>query len=275
METRQHQDRPLRHVGRSGIRPGHMGLSLALCALVGGCAFLDEFSFRHLREDLAPDPDPLVVIRSSNDGNKRAKALRNLHEPQATGGSQQDQDVIVKILTHSATHEAQALCRMAAIDSLRTFKDPRAVEAIKDAYYRAGSFNPETATVIRCQAMAALGEMGNPSAIDLLVRVLREPPVEGPDQDRQLKMDERIAAARALGRFQQYQGTAALVDVLRNEEDIALRTRAHQSLVSATGQELPPDAKTWADFLHNPASKPAVARQPGVGEKILELTGFK
>jgi len=251
------------------------GWVAALCLFQAGCTFFDEFSFRHIKEDyFTPDPDPLTVIRDSSDGNKRAKALRALREPNGNGGAKQDQDAIVKILTHCAANEPTALCRMAAIDALRSFKDARAVAAIKDAYYRAGSFNPETAVVLRCQCLSALGEMGNPAALDLLVRVLREPPVEGPDQDKQQKLDERIAAARALGRFRQEQATGALVTVLRSEEDVALRTCAHESLVSATGKELPADAEAWNQFMQNKDSKSPTVREPSFGDKILKLVGF-
>jgi hypothetical protein len=252
-------------------------MAAALLGL-GGCSFLDDFSLKRLNfEDFRDPPEPLSVIRNSKDGAHRARALRILKEPLANGGTQQDQDVVISVLNYSAANDSQALCRMAAIDSLRRFRDPRAADGLKDAYYRAGSFNPEVATVLRCQALQALGETGQPVAVETLVRVLREPPAEGPDVDRQQKLDERIAAARALGNFRQYQSTAALVEVLRKDEDVAMRACAHESLVSATGRELPPDAKVWSEFLHDPAraQDTATVRQPHIGQRILELTGWK
>jgi hypothetical protein len=247
---------------------------------LGGCAFLDDFSLKNIRNfdlsDYRDPPEPLQVVRKSKDGARRARALRCLKEPLLHGGTQEDQDVYVSVLNYSAAHDTQALCRMAAIDTLRQYRDPRAADGLKDAYYRAGRFNSDVATVLRCQALQALGETKQPAAVETLVRVLREPPAEGPDQDRQHKLDERIAAARALGYFNQYQSTAALVEVLRKDEDVALRGRAHESLVLATGRELPPDATVWAEFLNNPnARDSAPLRSPKIGEKILELTGFK
>jgi HEAT repeat protein len=245
---------------------------------LGGCAFLDDFDWRHPSLEQFRDPaNPLEVVRNSKDGNQRAKALRCIKEPLANGGTKDEQDVIVAVLNFSAGNDSQALCRMAAIDALRKFKDPRAVDGLKDAYYRAGSFNAEVAAVLRCQALQALGETGQQAALDVLVRVLREPPVEGPDQDRQLKLDERIAAARALGNFKHYQATSALVEVLRKERDVALRARAHESLVAVTGRDLPADATVWAEFLDDPAGKKALAQQPqpGLGGRILQLTGLK
>jgi hypothetical protein len=256
-------------------RPGGMlGVAAAILWLAG-CSNMDEFSIKKMNFEVFRDPEnPMEVIKTSKDGNLRARALRCLKEPKAAGGSQEEQDAVVAVLVYSASHEAQPWCRIAAIDSLRKFKDPRAADALKEAYYRAGSFQPETATMIRCLALSGLGETGQPSAVETLVRVLRAPPVEGPDQDRELALRERIAAAKALGRFPQYQATAALVEVLRTEEDGALRDNAHQSLVSATGKKLPPDAQAWADFLHSPESLNARPHQPRCGDRVLELTGF-
>jgi HEAT repeat protein len=249
---------------------------LAALVTAAGCAEMDEFSWRKMNFEVFREPEnPMQVIRESKDGSVRARALRCLREPLANGGSQEDQDAVVAVLNYSASHESQPWCRIAAIDALRKFKDPRAAEGLKEAYYRAGSFTPDTATAIRCQALQGLGETGQSAAAEVLVRVLREPPVEGPDLDRDLKLRERNAAARALGNFKQYQATAALVEVLRTERDDALRDNAHQSLVQATGRDLPADAVVWANFLHSPDSLNAPPRQPHLGDKILQLTGLK
>jgi HEAT repeat protein len=244
------------------------------CLAHAGCAnFWDEVTSRdfHFKEMFAPRPDPLWVVRNSPDGDKRAKALRALQEPLAHGGNAEEQEVVVQVLLYAASKDTQPLCRLAAIKSLRHFKDPRAAEGLKDAYYRAGSFNPETATVIRCQALEALGETANPAAVELLVQVLREPPVEGPDPDRQQKLDERIAAARALGHFKSYQATEALVGVLRTDQDVALRQRANESLQSATGKDFPADARAWSEFLHQPENQDALAARPGLTQRAIQL----
>ena len=140
------------------------GLAEAVLAvgLLGssGCAtFWDDVTSREFKfnEMFQPAAPPLQVLETSQDGDKRAKALARLKEPMRHGGTQAEQDTVVKVLVDSATSERQALCRIRALESLRSFHDPRAVEGIKEAYYRAGSFNPDMASVVRIQALEALG----------------------------------------------------------------------------------------------------------------------
>jgi hypothetical protein len=250
-----------------------------------GCAgWWDELTSRDHKWGSAfnmKKEDPILVLKESTDGDKRAKAYRALKEPKQYGGNDQDQDVVLKILTQGATVERQPLCRLGSISALRTFRDPRAVEILKEAYYKSGDapFSPDTTIVIKVQVLSALGETANPAAVELLVRVLREPPVVGTDEERQHKMDERIAAARALGRFRDPQAANALVEVLGKEKDVALRHRANDALQAATGQDLPPDAQKWQDYLQkNPLHGTEVVRDPGPVQKLISPivpTGFR
>jgi hypothetical protein len=260
------------------------GWSLLVGALlVGGmcgCVSWDDITDRDFKFNslFATKPPPLVVLKDSVDGDKRAKAFRQLREPKQHGGSDADQDYMIWILTRAACTERDALCRLAAIQTLEQFKDPRIATGFKDpdngkeyslqeAYYRAGSFNADIATNLKCAALMALGETGQPAAVDLLVKVLNEPHVEGAELDRR-KMEERIAAARALGHFKQYQATESLVTVLRSESNPALRNRAHESLEEATGKDLPPDATAWANYLHQtPNQAPS---EEHAGKKVLD-----
>src|SRR5262249_1323815 len=156
--------------------------------------------------------------------------FRELRESSEHCDTPQKREQVLTVLCTAVQTERTAWSRQAAVSSLRTFKEQRAAEALVQSYYKAAAFPPETANIIRCQALAALGEVGDPSAIDLLVKVVKEPPVEGPEQDKMQKMQERIAAARALGKFKQYQATEALVAVLKTEKDPSLRAGAHESL---------------------------------------------
>jgi hypothetical protein len=239
-------------IGR-GTRTALLALLLAAAGLgQAGCAgFVDDVTSSEFwkKNPFSPPPPPLEVLKSDTDGDHRARALRALTEPSQRGGSPQEQDMIVTILCTAANKERQALCRLAAVDTLAHFKDKRVVEALKEAYYGAGDFSPAEAAWLKCRALEALGEVGDPGAVELLVKVLKEPPVEGPDEDRQLKAEERHAAARALGKFKQppdrepSAAVAALSSVLKTEQkDIALRSCARQALEEATGRSLPPDA---------------------------------
>jgi HEAT repeat protein len=245
------------------------GSAVAAFGLCGCVNLWDEITSRDFTiGKLFVKPNPYLVLQGSPDGDQRAKAFRALHEPKQFGGTDADQDAVVKILAAGAATDKQPLCRLAAIESLGQFKDPRAVEALTTAFYNASSFAPEAATVIRCQALTALGQTKNPAAVELLAKVVREPPAEGPESDKQQALDVRIAAARALGNFNHYQATEALVRVLQTEKDVALRDRAHESLQLATGKTLPPDAKAWEDLLHQSGDK-AIVAEPAKKNKVL------
>lgn len=237
-----------------------LGCGLNGCANLWDDVTSREFSLR----TMFVRTEPLEVLKDSHDGDERAKALRALREPKRNGGSDGDQDMILALLTTAARAETQPLCRLAAIQSLSGFQDPRAVAALRDAFYAADQFPAETATLVRCHALTALGETKNPAAVDLLAKVVKEPPREGSEQERQQAVDVRIAAARALANFNHYQGTEALVAVLKaDREDVALRASAHASLQTCTGKKLPPDGKSWEDLLRNAnASTPPVEPSP-------------
>lgn len=248
-----------------------------LAALLGvtGCATVwDDFVTNRERfTDLfAEQEDPYHVIENSPSGDKRAEALQSLPEPAVHGGSEQDQRAVLNLLKHHATNDKMVICRLAAIEALGRFRDPRAVDALKDAYYRAKSqgISGESSTIVRCHALRALGKTRQPQASSLLLTVLREPAVVGSAVEKRRKTDERIAAARALGEFNHPDSAYALVKVLRDEKNPALRYRAHQSLVRVTGREYPPDATIWANYLSG-KPLPADIPQPSLTDKMIRL----
>ncbi len=271
--------RRIQKVRRDRVGRWATSLAGAVLASIGlcGCAnFWDDVTSRDFKVGAlwAAKPDPLVVLRDSTDGDQRAKALLALHEPKAHGGADQDQEMVLRILSAAAVNEKQPWCRLAAIKTLGHFKDPRAVVALRSAYDQAGNatnviqqaaFQPgagfpvETVAAIRCQALTALGDTQNDNALDLLVRVARQPPLEGTEQERQETLDEQIAAAQALGNFPQPQASEALLKVLQTEKDVALRDRAAESLKKITGKDLPTDAKAWDEALHAKDGKAAAA----------------
>lgn len=267
--------RRMLHAGRNGPgrRAGQLvGVALASLGLCGCAGFWDKVTSRDFEIGmLFRDPNPFVVLRDSTDGDQRAKALRALHEPKQSGGKDEDQEAVIKILTTAATSDRQPLCRLAAIQSLGGFKDPRAVQALTEAFENAPferpyekppkHFTSDTTTIIQSNALVALGNTRNPLAVETLVRVAKEPPPASnvSDQEKQQARDRHIAAVRALGNFKQYQATDALLYVLKTEKDVALKDRAQESLQEATGQNVPPDPKQWEVVLHGNGTPNATA----------------
>jgi hypothetical protein len=193
--------------------------------------------------------DPMVVLRDSNDGNERYKALAVLKEPLQSGGSQQDQETIMGILKTSAASDQEPLCRMAAIRTLGRFKDPRAAEILETVYLQNLNFGQEMNGLVRQQCLTSLADCGGPVAMRRLVLVAKEPPANGNEADRQETLDRRLIAVRGLGKFKDPEAVTTLALVLRSDKDIALRDCAHDSLVLCTGKNLPADSPQWTAYV--------------------------
>jgi hypothetical protein len=291
--------RPSRWSGRHGggalSRWLLVSLALSSGALSGCSLSWDDVTSRdyHFKDAFKKAPEPLWVIQNSPDGDKKAKAFRALKEPLQNGGTQQEQDVVVRLLVWTAANDPQAVCRMGAIDALRRFHDPRAVEGLVDAYYHANGlaageasrtvrtdptqqgFPQDTESVIKTVALTALGDAaavqdarGQAAAVKVLVDALVAAAPEKNVGEQQQSLDERLAAARALGHYPQYQSAEALVKALRTP-DVALRNRARESLVKITGKDLPPDAVAWDEFLHKPPAQEAVAGTGNVFDQFI------
>src|SRR5687768_6497570 len=109
---------------------------------VTGCASTwDTLSSKRFREKpwetAFGTDDPLQVLRTSSDGEERARAMRRLKEPLADGRSEADQEVAFEILATAAASDPSPWVRMAAIDALGRFQDPRATEALAVAFHQA------------------------------------------------------------------------------------------------------------------------------------------
>jgi HEAT repeat protein len=242
---------------RRGVRARARSLTCLLIPwtlVAGGCGFWDDFRTRDYSvKSYFVKQDPLAGLQS-NEGDKRGRALSLMAEPLQHGGTQREQDFYVQTLADAALKDPESWCRTQAIRTLGTYKDPRAVEALKAAFYD-GHFDkypPEIASVLRIHVFNSLGQIGNPDGIEPIVKTLKSPPLASRSEaEKQLNLDERLAAASALARFKSSAATDALVQVLRTERDVALHNRAHESLQAATGKKLPAEAKAWEDLLYS------------------------
>ena len=233
--------------GPADRRLARGGAALAVCAALGGCAnFWDDVTSRdfHVRSLWTRSEPPLVVIRTSTDGDARANAMVALKEPRRNGGGAAEQEEAVRILTTAATADPQPLCRMAAIQALGRFQDPRAVPALISAYEAAGQLPADVAGAVQSQALASLGETRQPgAAVTFLVKAAnRQPPAEASDRERQQARDTRLAAVRALRNYDGSPEVAtAMTRLMQSEKDVALRDRARETYVKVTGTEPPAD----------------------------------
>ena len=127
-------------------------------------------------------------------------------------------------------------------------------------------FTPDTVTTIQCRVLEALGRHRSPESLTLLVQVAstptEKPKASGIEPAGGLSLAlaggasepdrtaVRLAAIRSLGNYDKDQtAIRTLVGVLQVEKDVAVRGRAHESLVKITGQDLPPDGEAWAKWL--------------------------
>jgi hypothetical protein len=251
----------------------------ALLLSACGCAsFWDEvtsreFEFKNL---WSKPPEPLVVLRDSTDNHRKAEALARLQEPLTHGGTREQQEIYIQILTRAALNENKGqfepmsrdpLCRLSAIRVLGEYRDPRAIPVLEKAYLDANPFAPEMNAMLRQQALASLEKTGNPEARHLLIQAARQPGASAVSSqtERQYILDEKLAAVRALSKFTNYEAVDTLVYLLETDKDVAVRHCAHQSLKTATKKNLPEDPKAWRDML---ARGPEATPDTGVIQRV-------
>lgn len=230
--------------------------------------------------------DPIMVLETNPEGDERVRAMKSLKEPLKNGGTTADQDRLIALLQTSATTDRRALCRLAAVEALSRFEDERAIPILLAAYENspydapqenraiaqvgvgnpklmASAFTPDTVTTLQCTILESLGKHRHPQGLNLLCEVIvgtgtkDRAKVEqagflgehlGPTESNH--MDVRLAAIRAIGNYEgDAKAAQVLVNVMNTNKDVAIRGRAHEALVSITGQDLPPEPKAWNDWL--------------------------
>jgi hypothetical protein len=244
------------------------------CGPLGGCTGFYEDVCESWR-DYWHKPDPWKVVTSTDSGDRRAKFMAMIQEPAAHGQDQKEQDLAVRFLTDEATKDSSLPCRLQAIRVLGHYKDPRAAEALQAAYYQATTFGLENNNLLKQQALQSLGETGSPTARDLLLRVARAGAQEKEKQERQMTLDERLAAIRALSHFKDQEVQQTLVRIYQSEKDVALRDRTRETLVVVTGNHLPADLQGPAQTGNAPgANNTATAQAGNPGSQPVQPVSF-
>jgi hypothetical protein len=244
-------------------------LAPAILAIqLGGCAsFWDDVTSRDFKfKDLYTHKDPVSVLNTSEDGDARAKALRTLTEPKARGGTDAEQERVIEVLSRAAISEPQPGVRIAAIETLGKYKDPRAVTALTGAFEAANQLSGDAAANVRCLALTSLGQTKRPEAVAYLVRVAQtQVAPDLSDRERQQSRDCRLAAVRALGNFEHSREVGeAMTRLLQTEKDVAMRDRAKETYAAATGAKPPAEP--------GPIDPPKPA-QPTPAQEAFQLTG--
>lgn len=214
--------------------------------------------------------DPMMVLRTSPEGDERARAMRRLKEP-VVAGRPDEQDEALQYLSTAATSDPSPVVRVAAIDALSRFQDQRATQVLIAAFHQAGGdsgkppvptaeseltkvsarqmdrinltgptgFAPEVAMVVRSRAVQAMASTGRAEVVPLLTQAATG--------DGNVDRDTRLAAVRALSQYRNRESVVALAKVLKQEKgkDPALANRAHAGLRNLTGQSHAADPETW------------------------------
>lgn len=183
-----------------------LGGAAAVFGLTGCAGTYDLITSQRFKErpfhTLFTSEDPMTVLEKVPEGDDRVRAMRNLKEPKENGGTAEQQDRAIAILKVSAVEDPRPLCRLAAVEALSRFKDPRVVPILVAAYHHASHtappaaagpaevapagalggvkaalthFTPDTITNIQALSLAALGDHRSPDGLRLLVEVASAP----------------------------------------------------------------------------------------------------
>lgn len=199
--------------------------------------------------------EPLQVMANSQDGDLRRRAIMRMSEP----SDPKEREHYITVLSTAARAERDAICRLAAVQQLGTYKDPAATQALIAAYSVPANMQDKNG-VIQVAVVQALGKMKDPAAIETLTAAL----------DPKNQEDLRAAAARSLGQYPDYKTSSALLASLKQERSTAVRYEVHQSLVKITGRTVPPDAVAWEqEFQKAAATGEPLMKEPNAFIKLV------
>ena len=135
-------------------------------------------------------------------------------------------------------NEVDPLIRADVVRALGELQAPAAADALRLAVN-------DKESEVRIAACSAWRRQGGPQAAAILTEAL------GSDTDD----DVRLAAARALGSFQEPTAVRGLATLL-DDPNPALQYRAMESLRNSTGRDLGYDVVAWRNFVESGADGP-------------------
>lgn len=213
---------------------------LAGLLLTAGCA---DTNVRQTTASLGPG---VAAGDSYTDPIQQREALAFL-SAEADDMEPAEQQRVSSHLSHAMTVEDDPLVRQQVATSLGSYQTEAAMTGLRTA------LSDDEANV-RIAACGALGEHGEPAAVDLLTSTL-----SGDNN-----IDVRLAAARALGTTESPRAVDGLVAALA-DSDPALRRRVTESLKSVTGENFKDDIDAWQAYASKNgtgASAANIAQQP-------------
>jgi len=212
-----------------------LGLTVVLTA---GCTSFPSIPFLGAEK---PDVVPGVVPPSS-----RIAELRALRKAAGSASAEQREQVSAR-LAEQIAQETDASLRAETVRTLAVYPTDQGKRILRQALEDADR-------QVRMAACEAWAETGDPEAIRLLGKVLRD------DAD----IDVRLTAAKALGATGHPTAAAALAPAL-SDTDPAMQYRATISLRQVTGENFHTIA-AWQRYLeqaHTPDARPSsVAERP-------------
>ncbi|OWK36510.1 HEAT repeat domain-containing protein [Fimbriiglobus ruber] len=271
-----------------------LAAGLAVMSGVTGCASTwDTITSKSFRESLkdkpygtmfGKPPDPLETLRNSPEGEARAKAMKLIKEPAAEKHSAEEQDEVMQILTSAATTDPSPWVRIAAIDALGRFHDPRAADVLKQAYFNAPGrlpgnlakpeaekspivqagarepgllgdrlglggpqgFTADQVATVRGRAIDSMAKTGGPKSLEFLAGIaIGKDHFMNDDVNTQEFVRQR--AVDGISQMRTKEAVVVLAKVLAAEKDkdITLTAKAHEGLVQLTGKNLPADPEKW------------------------------
>jgi hypothetical protein len=264
---------------------------MAIGSTLTGCASgWDTLTSRRFRESpfktMFQPEDPLVMLRDhADDADIKARAFQHLTEKEIQKMASADQDFVLGHLGTAATSDPNPWVRIAAVDALGRFDDPRATQSLIAAFHQATGrttesrpisspempssllpmaagrtptaltrydltgpkgFTTDQVATIRGRAMESLAKFEQPEALQLLTEVALN---QSPSLNDDIGSREfvRQQAVACLGTMRSPESVQALSKVLNAEQgrDLTLSRLAHQGLVDSTGQKHPADPETW------------------------------